>query len=96
MEWYGGDEPGSYHVYDEVFNPFMIEALRTGDKQKTKRVFEHVEKIIVSDNEYASDCVVIEVLEKLTDFDDIRVLGKQCLLPKSLEAFEALEPFFNR
>ncbi len=67
--WQEGDETGSHVVYEDVFVPFIKEQIEIKNKNSLTKIFEFLEELIKSGNDYAIEVVTLSVLESLL-FDE--------------------------
>ncbi len=92
MAWWDIEEPGSHNIYGNVFNPFAIDEILIDPK----RIFDFIEFVLEKDDDYATDVMIVTVLEFLTDVlrfrkDLIKFAGK-----RSKDALDRLLDFFGR
>lgn len=67
--WQDGDETGSHVVYADVLVPFIKEQMLSENKAYLTKIFEYIEILLETEDEYASEVVSLSVLESLL-FDE--------------------------
>ena len=90
VSWQEGDETGSHVVYGDVLNPYIRECISKGNISKLKEIFEFIEDLIVTGDNYADNVVSVSVLESVLDLifydeDIFSLLGNES--KKIVESF---------
>ncbi len=66
MENWDGEFPGLHIIMGDVFNPLLKKKLKEDrDKVKLNQLFEFVEEIVSSDNDYISEVGVVTICESI-------------------------------
>ena len=84
--WQEGLETGSTVVYEDVFVPFIEEAITKNDTNTIERIFAFIEELAQIDDEYTKQLLKICVFDNLLFFDD-EIDYAKWLKPKSLSLF---------
>ncbi len=83
--WQEGDNTGSHVIYGDVLVPFIKKAIQDKNSLILKRVFEFLELLLLSKDEYAIEVVYFSVIESLIYDEEIHLdtfvhlLGEQTL-----------------
>ena len=88
--WQDGIETGAFLTYEDVFRPKIEDAVKKQDVAYLNKVAEFVEKLLESDDEYATNVVTVGILEGLKancDGEEVRSF----LRSKATSIFEDLE-----
>ena len=67
--WQEGDETGSHVVYADVLVPYIKEQIATKNSLLLIKIFDFIELLITTNDEYANEVVELSVLESLL-FDE--------------------------
>ena len=67
--WQEGDETGSHMVYADVLVPYIKEQIATKNRLLLIKIFDFIELLITTNDEYANEVVELSVLESLL-FDE--------------------------
>lgn len=65
VEWQEGDETGAHITFGDVLVPYIIELVEEQDRESLKKIFEFIEHLVLLDEEYAEEVVMLSVLESL-------------------------------
>ncbi len=85
ISWQEGDDTGSHVVYGDVLIPFIKKAIQDKNELILKRVFEFLELLLLSKDEYVIEVVYFSVIESLIYDEEIQLdtyihlVGKQTL-----------------
>ncbi|MBQ7075834.1 MAG: hypothetical protein IJM94_03425 [Clostridia bacterium] len=71
--WQDGDETGSHVVYEDVFVPFIKKQISDGKEQVIDNVFNYIEILLESNDEYASEVIALSVIESLAFDEDVDI-----------------------
>lgn len=85
--WQEGMETGSTVVYEDVFVPFVEEAIEKGDDKAISRIFGFIEELAQVDDEYTRQLLMICIFDNLVFFDD-ELHYEKWLGPNSLALFK--------
>ena len=90
VEWQDGIDTGSFLVVEDVFMKYCNRLLKKKDYKKFAYVCEIIESILMMNDEYASNVVVVGILENLKcgEYEDL-VLNY--LLPISRKEFDDID-----
>ncbi|MCQ2796729.1 MAG: hypothetical protein MJ213_05495 [Bacilli bacterium] len=86
--WQEGISTGSIVVFEDVFMPFIINAVEKNLTDSIKNIFEFVEELISSNDEYAKNVVEVAIIENIGSYDIKDKIAK-FLLPESLKSYQA-------
>ena len=82
-------ETGAFHTYEDVFRPCIEHALATWDSAFLERAAVFIEKLFLTDDDYAMSVAYVGVLEGLkADCDNNKV--RAFLKPVTREQFDEL------
>lgn len=79
ISWQEGDETGSHVVYADVFVPLIKEQIEIKNKNSLTKIFEFLEKLIKSGDDYAIEVVT---LSGRFDIDKTLTIRKICYIIK--------------
>ena len=65
VEWQEGDETGAHIIFGDVLVPHIIELVEKQDRESIKKIFEFIEHVLLLEDEYAEEVVVLSVIESL-------------------------------
>ncbi len=89
--WQEGDETGSHVIYADVFVPFLKARITAKKEQEITEVFEYIENLLKSNDEYANEVVSLSVLESLLFDEDVdNAYFIQFAKPNTLELIEEI------
>lgn len=63
VSWQEGDDTGSHVVFGDVVFPYILEHKKDADVKRN--CFEAIEKLLKADDEYATEVVLLSLLENL-------------------------------
>ena len=87
VSWQDGLDTGAFLTYEDIFRPYIEDAIANNDRVALRRVANFIEKLFISDDEYAVNVISVGILEGLKancDNDIVRAF----LLPNSLKEFD--------
>ncbi len=90
VEWQDGIDTGAFLTYEDIFRPFIENAIAHNNNAILERVGSFLETLFVSGDEYAVNVVSVGILEGLKancSNDAVRAF----LLPNTLKEFEEIE-----
>ena len=91
VEWQEGDDTGSHVVFGDVLTPYLLEKINTGNAAIMKKIFDFLEELLISDDEYASEVITCSILESII-MDDINIDFVESFLgEKSMETWQDLK-----
>jgi len=85
--WQEGLETGSTVVYEDVFMPFVEEAIEKNDNATISRIFDFIEELAQAEDEYTKQLLMICIFDNLLFFDD-EINYEKWLGPNSLKLFK--------
>ena len=71
ISWQDGDETGSHVVYADVLVPFIKEQMAARNESMIIKIFDFIENLLESNDEYANEVVALSVLESLIFDEDV-------------------------
>lgn len=86
--WQEGISTGSIVVFEDVFMPFIINAVENNYTDLIKRIFEFVEELVKSNDDYAKNVAEVAIIENIGSYD-IKDKIVKFLLPESLKSYRA-------
>ena len=87
VSWQDGISTGSIVVFEDDFMPFIINAIEKDLSDVIKKIFEFVEELVTSNDEYAKNVVEVAIIENIGSYDIKDKIIKH-LLPKSLKSYQ--------
>ena len=90
VEWQDGIETGSFLVVEDVFMKYFNNILSKKDFKNIAYICETIESILSMNDEYASNVIVVGILENLKcgEYSELIV---NYLLPNSRKEFDDIE-----
>lgn len=85
--WQEGISTGSTVVFEDVFMPFIINAIEKDMTDVIKKIFEFVEELVTSNDEYAKNVAEVAIIENIGSYD-IKDKIIKYLLPESLKSYQ--------
>ena len=85
--WQDGIETGSTVVYEDVFMPFVEEAIERRDEKAISRIFDFIEELAEVDDDYTKQLLMVCIFDNLMFFDD-EINYEKWLRPNSLNLFK--------
>lgn len=65
MEWRSSGFPGLHVIMGDVFNPYMVDALRKASEEEKRRIFRFVEEMACDDSNYVSNVAEVTICERI-------------------------------
>ena len=90
VEWQDGIDTGAFLTYEDVFRPFIENAIANNNNVILERVSSFLETIFVSGDKYAVNVVSVGILEGLKANCNNEAV-RAFLLPNTLKEFEEIE-----
>ena len=84
--WQEGINTGCTVVYEDVYMPYVKEAITKKDETIIARIFDFIESLTLIDDEYSKQLLMICIFDNLVFFDD-EIDYKKWFRPKSLDLF---------
>lgn len=75
VNWQEGDNTGSHVVYGDVFTPFIRKKLEEKDNRKLEKIFEFIEKLLETNDDYIENVLSVSVIESII-YDDTDLIKK--------------------
>ena len=74
--WQEGIETGSFVVFEDVFMPFVKDTIKNNIKDIINRIFDYIEKLSLSNDEYVQNVLCVAILENVASFEDKQIYIK--------------------
>ncbi len=68
--WQEGIDTGSFIVFEDVLMPYFKEIVTNKKKKEIDQVFEYIESLANTKDEYVENVVYVAILENIASFDD--------------------------
>ena len=80
------EEPGPVNLFDEVFDPFLIEALKSGrDREILGRAFEFLESLATSTDDVLAELVSCPTAESIVAEPEVLPLALELSGPRTAD-----------
>jgi len=91
VEWQEGDDTGSHVVFGDVLTPYLLLNASAGNTVSMQKIFDYIESLLQSNDEYASEVITCSVLESIVLEDTDLDLIESLLGTKTKEIWENLK-----
>lgn len=69
--WQDGIDTGCTVTYADVFVPYIVKSALSNDDNKTRKIFDFIEKLASINDEYANQVILLSIFDPLfCDYDD--------------------------
>ena len=90
VEWQDGIETGSFLVVEDVFMKYFYSKIEELDFQTINKICSFIESTYLLNDEYASNVIVVGILENLKS-SDYSVKIAEFLLPATLNEYKEIQ-----
>jgi hypothetical protein len=87
VEWWRGETPGAYIVYEGLFYRYVEKRLESKDAEALQRVFDFVEFVITAEDTRLHDLIRISILTRLTVEPVLSAEARRYMQPLTKLAF---------
>jgi len=88
--WQDGIYTGSTVVYEDVFKWFIQDQINSNNEKNLVRIFEFIEKMITTDDEYQKYVIEVAIIEWLA-YSDVYSKVEKYLLPNTKITLEKMK-----
>lgn len=68
--WQEGIDTGSFVVFEDVLMPYVREIVTDKKQREIDQVFDYIESLANTKDEYVENIVYVAILENISSFDD--------------------------
>jgi len=96
LKWWGSEKPGQHIVYGDIFTPFLVELLESGqERHRIERAFALIETMLSSEDVRVQEVAVVTVLEYLQGKKNLLKLAEPFLGSLASSAVRDLGRFWE-
>lgn len=97
LEWWNGQIPGLHIVFGNIFNPYIIELLKSNENdKKLKIIFNFLEELASSNDPEIKNVLTVTILEQLGDDPKILQTAQTYMKSKTRILSDGIEKYLGR
>lgn len=95
--WEDEEKPGLHIIFGDILTPYIIDLLEQDNKsERLKRIFDFLEEMAVSNDNYVKEVLAFSVLEHLGDNPIILKKAKMYMGYETKKSSDEVEEFWGR